>query len=159
MQRKGSTLLMMGVVAIVAFAAGYWPQHERYVNAMEQLRASDKQMLAAMASQRIVYLENMMLQVLDLTAHQDYKEAHTLLGQFFVEVHANMARPDMSQYSSQLKAILEKRDAIEAAVEKRDPASRDVLREVMQQLGRIAAPPPPAKEPPVLIPAPAAPQN
>jgi hypothetical protein len=159
MKRRGSELLTAGIVAVLAFAAGYWPQHAKYLSALEELRESDKQMLAAQASQRIFYLDNMMLQVLDLTAHQDYKEAHTLTAHFFVEIRAAVARPDMAQYSSQLKSILDKSDAVEAAIDKQDSASRDVLRDVMRQLGHMAAPSPIVREPPPLLQTPAAPPN
>ena len=159
MRRRGTGLLMTGFVAVLAFAAGYWPQHKKYLGAMEELHTSDQKMLAALASQRIFYMENLMLQVLDLTAHQESKEAHRLASQFFLEVRANVARPDMAQYSNQLKAIAEKSDAIEAAIDKQDPASRDLLRNVMQELAKIAAPQPNVKEPPELLPTPAAPPN
>lgn len=119
------------VIAVLAFAAGYWPQHQKYLNAVEDLHSSDKQMKESMASLRIYYLENMMLQVLDRTAHKEYKEARSLTTQFFVEVRADMARPDMTKYSAELKDILDKRDAIENALEKEDSASRDLLRGVM----------------------------
>jgi hypothetical protein len=159
MRHNGTGLLMAGIVAVLAFVAGYWPQHQKYLGALEELHASDQKMLAVQASQRIFYMENLMLQVLDLTAHQELKEAHKLASQFFLEVRANMARPDMAQYSNQLKAIAEKSDAIEAAIDKQDTASRDLLRDVMQELAQIAAPPPTVKEPPELLPTPAAPPN
>lgn len=159
MKQRGSGVLIAGFVAVLAFAAGYWPQHQMYVDAMEELRTADQQMMAAQASQRIFYMENLMLQVLDLTAHQQSKEAHTLASQFFLEVRANVARPDMALYSHQLKAILEKSDAIESALDNQDPASRDVLRDVMQQLAHIAAPPQKVNAPPELLQTPAAPPN
>ena len=159
MRRDASRFLINGVIAVLAFAAGYWPQHQRYLDVLGQLRASDKQMVAALASQRVYYLENMMLQVLDLTAQKDFKEARQVAQQFFVELRASMARPDMTQFSTDLKAILEKGDAIDDALQKEDPASRDILRGVMQQLAKIAMPPPAASEPPLVVPAPPAPQS
>jgi hypothetical protein len=159
MPRNASRLVVIAVVAVVAFTVGYWPQHERYLNVLEELRASDKQMMTALARQRVYFLENMMLQVLDLTAHKEFKEAQTLTAQFFVEVRSSMARPDMTQYSAEFKSILDKSDAINDALQKEDPASRDILRGVMQQLARIATPPQAANEPPPVVPAPPAPQN
>jgi hypothetical protein len=147
------------VIAVLAFVAGYWPQHDRYLNAVEDLRSSDKQMREARASLRIYYLENMMLQVLDLTAHKEYREARDLTTQFFVEVRADMARPDMTKYSAELKGILDKRDAIENALEKEDSASRDLLRGVMQQLARMVTPPPMADDPPPILSGTPAPQS
>jgi hypothetical protein len=140
-----------GVIAVLAFVAGYWPQHQKYLNAVEDLHSSDKQMREAMASLRIYYLENIMLQVLDRTAHKEYKEARSLATQFFIEVRADMARPDMTKYSAELKDILHKSDIIENVLEKEDTASRDVLRGVMQQLARIVTPPPTTDEPPPVL--------
>jgi len=139
------------VIAVLAFAAGYWPQREKYLNAVEDLHSSDKQMREAMASLRIYYLENIMLQVLDLTAHKEYKEAEGLTTQFFAELRADMARPDMAKYSAELKGILDKRDIIEAALGKEDAVARDVLRGVMQQLAQIVTPPPATDEPPPVL--------
>lgn len=151
MRRDSVRFIGACAIAVLAFAAGYWPQHQKYLNALEDLRAADKQMMDTMASQRIYYLENIMLQVLDSTAHEEYKEAQSLAAQFFVEIRANMARPDMAKYNAPLKEILDKSDIIVGALEKQDPASRDVLRGVMQQLARIVTPPPTASEPPPFL--------
>ena len=147
------------VIAVLAFTVGYWPQRQKYLNAVEDLHSSDKQMKESMASLRIYYLENMMLQVLDLTAHKEYKEARSLTTQFFVEVRADMARPDMTKYSAELKGILDKRDLIEASLEKEDSASRDLLRGVMQQLARIVTLPSMADDPPSILRGTPAPQS
>ena len=148
MGRKDVRWLGVSVIAVLAFVAGYWPQNQKYSNAVEDLRSSDKEMREARANLRIYYLENIMLQVLDRSAHKEYKEAQNLTTQFFVELRADMARPDMAKYSAELKGILDKRDAIEDALEKEDSASRDVLRGVMQQLAQIVTPPPTTDEPP-----------
>ena len=58
MSRVHARMLGAGLIAALAFAAGYWPQHEKYLNALQDLHASDKQMTEAMGSQRIYYLEN-----------------------------------------------------------------------------------------------------
>jgi len=151
MGRKDVRWLGVSVIAVLAFVAGYWPQNQKYSNAVEDLRSSDKEMREARANLRIYYLENIMLQVLDRSAHKEYKEAQNLTTQFFVELRADMARPDMAKYSAELKGILDKRDAIEDALEKEDSASRDLLRGVMQQLARMATPPPMSDDlPPIL---------
>jgi hypothetical protein len=151
MGRENVKWMGVSVIAVLAFVAGYWPQNQKYLNAVEDLRSSDKQMREARASLRIYYLENMVLQVLERTAHKEYEEARSLTTQFFVEVRADMARPDMTKYSAELKGILDKRDAIEDALEKEDAASRDVLRGVMQQLAKIVTPPPTTDEPPPVL--------
>ena len=159
MHRDNVKLIGAGLFAVLTFAAGYWSQHQQYLNALQDLRASDKQMMEAMASQRIYYLENIMLQVLDHAAHKEFDEAQRLATLFFVEVRADMARPDMTKYNAALKEILDKSDLIKNAIEKQDPASRDVLRGIMQQLARIVTPPPTASEPPPLLRAPPVPRS
>lgn len=149
----------IGIVAVVAFAAGYWPQNQKYLNANEDLQASDRQLREAMSSLRVYYLENIMLQVLDRTAHKEYQEAQNFVTQFFVEVRADMARPDMAKYSAELKDILDKSDLIEASLEKEDLASRDVLRGVMKQLAKMVTPPSAANEPPPFLRGAPVPQN
>mgnify|MGYP001594262555 FL=1 len=101
----GDSAKLLGavVIAALAFMAGYWPQHQKYLNAIGDLRIADKQLIEARAHQRIYHLENMMLQVLDHTAHKEYKEAKSLTTQFFVEVRADMAQPDMSKFRSELQ--------------------------------------------------------
>lgn len=159
MGRDNVRWIGIGIVAVLAFTAGYWPQHQKYLNANEDLRSSDRQMREAMSSLRIYYLENIMLQVLDRTAHNEQQEAQDLVKQFFIEVRADMARPDMTKYSAELKNILDKSDLIEESVGKEDPASRDVLRGVMQQLARIVTPPPATDEPPPVLRGTPTPQN
>jgi hypothetical protein len=151
MGRDNAQWMGVGVIAVLAFVAGYWPQHQKYLNAVEDWRSADKQMMEARASLRVYYLENIMLQVLDRTAHKEYEEARSLTTKFFVEVRADMARPDMSKFHSELQQIMDKSDIIESALEKEDPGSPDVLRGVMQQLARIVAPPPETSGPPPFL--------
>ncbi|MBI1738098.1 MAG: hypothetical protein HYR58_02490 [Acidobacteria bacterium] len=147
------------VVVVLAFVAGYWPQHQKYLNALGDLRIADKQLMEARANERIYHLENTMLQVLDHTAHKEYKEAQSLTTQFFVEVRADMARPDMTKFRSELQQILDKSDIIENALQKEDPASRDALRGVMQQLAQMVALPPVTSEPPPFLKTTPVPEN
>ena len=159
MGRNNTTWIGIGIVAVLAFAAGYWPQHQKYMNANEDLRASDKQMREAVSSLRIYYLENIMLQILDRTAHKEYQEAQDFAKQFFVEAQIDMTRPDMAKYRAELKDILDKSDLIEDSLRKEDLASRDVLRGVMKQLAKMVTPPPKADEPPLVLRGTPVPQN
>ncbi|MCL4523760.1 MAG: hypothetical protein M1453_03450 [Acidobacteria bacterium] len=155
------TIKLIGTIIIVAvaFVAGYWPQRQKYLNAVEDLRVADRQVTEAMAHQRIYLLENLMLQVLDHTAHKESEEAHTLARQFFVVLRADMARPDMAKFRPALQQILDRADIVEKALDKEDALSRDVLREVMKQLAQLVAPPPETSDPPAFLRTPPAPQD
>ena len=151
MVRDSGKLIGAVVIAALAFVAGYWPQHQKYLNAIGDLRTADIQLIEVRAHERIYHLENMMLQVLDHTAHKEYKEAQNLTTRFFIEVRADIARPDMSKFRSELQQIIDMSDIIESALQKEDPASRDVLRGVMQQLTRMVGPPPDTIDPPLFL--------
>lgn len=151
MKRRSMNIAGILIVAALSFVAGYWPEHQRYLDAVGDLRHADKQVNEAMGRQRVYHLENMLLQALDRAAHKEYDAAQALTTEFFLEVRANMARPDMAQFNPQLKEILEKSDSITAALDKEDQAARDLLRGVMQKLARMASPPPTASEPPAVI--------
>ncbi len=151
MLRDSTKLMGTVVIAALAFVACYWPQHQKYLDAIGDLHTADEQLIKARADQRIYHLENTMLQVLNHTAHKEYKEAQSLTTQFFIEVRAVMARPDMSKFHSELQQILDKSDIIESALGKEDQASRDVLRGVVQQLARMVAPLPETSDPPLFL--------
>lgn len=158
MARKSIGLFGILVIAALSFAAGYWPEHQKYINAVGDLQVADRQLNEAMGRQRICHLESMMLHVLDRTAQKDYREAQNLATQFFIEVRADIARPDMVKFKPELQAILDKSDGIKDALQEKDSATREALREVMERLARIVAPPT-ASEPPAVLRASPAPES
>ena len=151
MRRNSISIIGFLAVAALSFMAGYWPEHQRYLNAVGDLGLADKQLNDVMGRQRVYHLENMLLQALDHAAHKEYKEAQGQATQFFLEVRADMARPDMTKFNPQLQEILGKSDAIKEALEREDQSARDKLRGVMQQLAQMASPAPTASEPPPII--------
>jgi len=159
MARKTADFVGILAIAAISFAAGYWPEHRKYLNAVGDLRLADRQLTDVMGRLRIYHLENLLLQALDHTAHKEHKEAQIVAEQFFIEVRAEMARPDMTKFNPELKEILDKSDVIKTALEKGDQAARDMLRGVMQKLAKIAGPPPTASEPPAVLGASPAPRS
>lgn len=151
MARHTGKVIGLMAIAAVAFLAGYWPEHQRYLNASSDLRLTDTQLREARGRERVYRLENMLLQALDRTAHKEYKEARVIASEFFIEVRADIARPDMTRFAPELKEILEKSDAIKDALEQEDQSARDLVRGVMQQLAKLVSPPPAASEPPPVI--------
>lgn len=150
MARKSIGLVGILVIAAFAFAAGYLPEHRKHMDAAGDLQVADQQLTEAMGRLRIVHLENLLLQALDRAAQKDYEGAQNRVTQFFVEVRATLARPDMGKFKPELQAILERCDGIQKALEKEDPGARDTLSEVMQQLARIVSPPA-TSEPPAIL--------
>ena len=148
MTKKSVGILGVLIISALSFLAGYWPEHQKYVNTAEDLSHADKQLREALNRQRIYHLENVLLQALNHAAHDEFKEAQDRTSQFFIEVRADMIRPDMKMYASDFKNILEKGDEIEHALEQKDQSARDMLRGVMQQLARLAGPEPTLSEPP-----------
>ncbi len=158
MTQKRTTIIAILLIGAAAFLAGYWPEHQKYLDTMGDLRLTDKQLTAAKGRERIYHLENMLLQALDHTARNEYKDAQALATEFFAEARADMGRPDMTKFTPDLKEILEKSEPINEALRREDPSSRDLLRDVMQQLARVAGPPT-ASEPPPIISVVPTPQN
>lgn len=150
MSRRFLTFLTVLGVAGFAFLAGYWPEHQRYLRARADLRDADKKLVEARSRLRICHLQTILLQVLEQTVRKQHKEAGELLVQFFVEVRADVSLPDMAKFKTQLEAILEQSDLVRVAIEKDDPAARDLVRELMRDLAKIVEPPKPS-EPPVIL--------
>jgi hypothetical protein len=159
MARKSVGIAGILVIAVLSFAAGYWPEHQKYLDTVGDLRLADKRVSDVMGRQRIYHLENILLQALDHAAHNEYKEAQALAAEFMLEIRTDIARPDMTKFKPELLEILNKSDGIKGALDKKDQAARDMMRGVMQQLARMAGPPPTASDPPAVISISQAPQS
>ena len=148
MTRTKIGLIGVLIISVLSFMAGYWPQHTKYLDTASDLKLADKQLREAMGRQRIYRLENVLLQALDYAAHDEFKEAQDQTTQFFIEARAEISRPDMRQYSADLKDILAKSTEIDHALALKDQRAREMLRGVMQQLGKLVGPEPTLSEPP-----------
>ena len=151
MTRTKIGLIGVLIISVLSFMAGYWPQHTKYLDTASDLKLADKQLREAMNRQRIYRLENVLLQALNHTAHDEFKEAQDQTTQFFIEVRTDMSRPDMRQYAADLKDILAKSAEIDHALALKDQRAREMLRGVMQQLARLVGPEPTLSEPPPTI--------
>jgi hypothetical protein len=158
MSQRTFGILGMFVLAGLAFVAGYWSEHMKYLRSVADLRDTDKVLAEARARQRMYHLEISLLKVLERSAARDYKEAEILARDFFIEVQAELARPDMTSFKSELQDIAANADEVRLKLDRGDQSVRDLLRGMMLRIAQAVEPPTPS-DPPAILPSAPAPQN
>ena len=129
---KVLTVLLIAVALIAAaYLAGYWPQHQRVLSLDEDLHLANSRLAEAQAEIRIYQLENGLLGLMEKTEQKDYGEAQKLSSDFFDRVRSEIPQAMKASLQSLLESTLQKRDAVTAGLTKGDPATLDLLRQIL----------------------------
>ncbi len=154
---KAKLTLVVVVLLVVAYIVGYWPEHQRLVAADGELQLVRGQLNEAEAHVRICKLQNRLLHLIEKTAARDYGEAQELSTKFFDQVRLEMPRNTQPQLQSALGSVLRMRDSVTVGLTKGDPATLDLLQQMMRQFRQAVAPETPGDAARVETPAPPAP--
>jgi hypothetical protein len=134
-----------------AYAIGYWPEHQQLAQVRADLRAADRELADLRGRLRIARLEDILVHALEQAARQEYDEARTSVQAFSIELSACIARPDMRPFESRLRALVDKVEAVEHNLERKDNlAARDSIRGLLQDISSIIVPPAAGELPTVL---------
>ncbi len=122
-------LLLLLVVIGVAYAVGYWPQHQSREAAEQEARQARQQMDRSQALLHIAGLENQLLVVIEQTGAQNYGTAQQLSKQFFDGVREQLNRSADPAAKSLLQQVLETRDLVTSGLARADASVQDSLKQ------------------------------
>ncbi len=129
MKRLGWIVLV--VLLAAAYVGGYWPQHQRFREAQDNFNAVSARLANVEANAesriRLCKLQSDLIALVYKTADKNYGDALPLSTKFFDQVLAEATRTDNQKSKSSLQSILQKRDAVTAALAKGDSSAYDLL--------------------------------
>jgi len=125
MKRLGWILFLL--LLAVAYVAGYWPQHRKFRESEDKRNAASAQLADAESRIRLCKLQNQLIALVRKTVDKNYGEAQALSTKFFDQVLTEARQTENQQSKSSLESILQRRDAVTAALAKGDASSRDLL--------------------------------
>ena len=125
MKRLG--IVAFVVIVVLAFIAGYWPQHTRLLETQAQLAETSGQLVNAESTNRLCQLQDELLALVQVTGEKNYADATALSTKFFDEVRAEAGRTTEPGLKSALESVLDQRDAVTAALAQGNPAAHDLL--------------------------------
>ena len=142
MKRKTRILLVVStVILLLAFLAGYWPEHRQRASVETENEVLRTRTTSLEERVRVSAIHLQLLDVIDAVAAMNYGEAQRFASSFFDHVRTEIGRTENPRYRSALDLVLERRDAITAALAKGDASIIDALRESERELRRILADP------------------
>ena len=152
------------VAAGTAFLLGYLMQHGVVEGCEQSLAACRNQLAEVDAKVRVSDLQNRLLGAIEAATQQNYADAQRLSSDFFDKVREEMTLTERVDFRTALADVLQKRDAVIAALARGEPAALEPLREMLTRLRQLLhsigvglaspppAPPQPAAEPPATQP-------
>ena len=147
---KPSIIVAAAILLILGFAAGYFPEHEKFVRASNDLSAADKELVDVRGRLRLALMKKPLRETLWRAEAKNYEAAEKTLGDFYMEVRANLARPDMKKFQADLQRILDKQDRLFRELRDKEPAFLDSLRAMQAEMDGFIQPPGPSNLPAVL---------
>src|SRR5689334_2111657 len=111
--------IILGAVAVaivLAFVAGFWPQHTRLMEARSQLSAVQAQLAAAEDRVRLGDVLGQLLRLSDAVDAKNYGEAAMLSSAFFDSVRAEASKNGRPDAKRALNDILGTRDQVTTAI-------------------------------------------
>ena len=137
---KGILALVVVALIAAAYIAGYWPEHQRLAMANGELELVREQLSDAVAHVRMCKLQSRLLHLIEKTEQRNYGEAQTLSTELFDQVRIEMQQNTQPHFQSALESALQMRDSVTAALTKGEPASLDLLQQMMRQFRQAVAP-------------------
>lgn len=129
--------ILVLILLLAAFVAGYWPQHKQLLAAEQTASQAQQQLGAVQAVARVCHLENDLLSLIGQTENQNYGEARNLSNAFFDDVRKEADRPQNAAFKSDLESILTQRDAVTAGLARTDAATVNTLRQILGQIQQL----------------------
>jgi len=125
MKRLGIVAFVL--IVVLAFIAGYWPQHTKLLEAQAKLVEMSTQLANAESTNRLCQLQDQLLTLVQVTGDKNYADASALSTKFFDEVRSEARRTTDPALKSSLESVLNQRDAVTVALAQGDPAAHELL--------------------------------
>ena len=138
MRRYG--LLAVLIILGLAFLGGYWPQHNRLVQAQNENAELKQQLSKAKSTISLCQLQSQLVSLVRETASKNFADAAGLSTRFFDSLRQAADHTPASNLKSSLEAALNQRDAVTAALARGDPKSHDMLVQMLDDLSQSLAP-------------------
>jgi hypothetical protein len=137
MRKLGSIVLLL-ILVVLTYLAGYLSEHRRRAATESHLRLVNAQLAYAEEHLGICGLENQLLGVLMKVDANNYGDALKLSTEFFDGVPKQMVRTQNANFKSALQSFLEIRDSVTAALSRNDrAAAADLLRPALERLHSV----------------------
>jgi hypothetical protein len=120
----------LSVLVVGAFVAGYWPQAERRAEVEAELAAAQAEVAAAEVDAALGRLLVRLRFVSDAVSARNYGQAQQLSSVFFEAVRAEALRAPTAETQAVLEDLLQRRDAVTAALAQADPAVLDTIHDL-----------------------------
>jgi hypothetical protein len=127
-------VVLLLVLAGLAYVVGYWPEHQRRQALEAQVTSLQLELAEAQARVRLGALLGQLLAVEDATSAQDYGQAQTLSSRFFDTVRAETTRTAAAGVKEALEKVSGMRDPVTASLTRADPQALTLLRDAQSHL-------------------------
>jgi hypothetical protein len=135
--KKNAIIAGVGVVALViAYLAGYWPQHSQVNETRAQMQDLQTRLTAAEGRVRLGEVLGHLLRLSDAVAARNYGDASTLSSVFFDSVRTEATRADRPDVRTMLETIHATRDRVTSAIATADSTLGATLKEHEKTLRR-----------------------
>ncbi len=135
MKRIGLVVILL----LLAFVAGYWPQHKKVVEAQKASVWFDTRTWQLESSLRLYRLQSQLITLVQETEKKNYANAAELSTKFFNTLNSDVPLAASPDPRASLQTILNQRDAVTATLAKGDPAALDLLKQMLATLSQSIA--------------------
>lgn len=122
-------------IIVVAFVAGFWPQHRQLTTSQATVATLQAQLGAAEARLRLAAVLGQLLRVQDAVRSKNYGDAANLSSAYFDAVRQETARAD-AETRGVLDGLLKSRDQVTTSIASTDAGLDVTLRLHERQLRR-----------------------
>lgn len=136
---KGLVTILVVVLVLGAYLAGYWPQHQRLTAVEADLNATRIQLADARARVAVCEIQNRLLDLIAKVEEKNYGDAQQLSTEFFNAVQAEAQRIERAEFRQALERIQGQRDSVTSALTRADETVLETLRGLQQQLRQVQA--------------------
>jgi hypothetical protein len=131
---KSYFVVLLLVLAGLAYVVGYWPEHQRRQALEAQVTSLQLELAEAQAQVRLGTLLGQILAVEDAVSAQNYGQAQALASELFDAVRAQASRAAAGSVKDTLEAIARMRDPVTASLTRGDPEAEALLRDAEAQV-------------------------
>ena len=134
MKRLG--YLAFVLIVVLAFVAGYWPQHEKLLQTQEEIAKTSAKLSKAESTVRLCQLQGQLVTLIQETNNKNYADASGLSTEFFNGLRQEIDNTPPSGLKSSLQSALNQRDPVTAALARGYPKAHDLLAQLLATLSQ-----------------------
>jgi hypothetical protein len=137
-------VILVIVLAGLAYLVGYWPEHQRRQALEGQVTSLQVQLAEAQARVRLGDLLGQLLAAKDAVSAQNYGQAQALSSKFFDAVRSEATRTAPGTFKDALEKVVPLRDPVTASLTRGDPQALTLLQDAETQVRNALGFPRPA---------------